>query len=257
MPDIECFTIEFSSQTNSVPVHVIDIEFLDDKLKGLLDKYLVEICEGPFEINTKLSTSKNELKEFFAGKIEETSKIGPIAEFFIHLYLKVCGYKQQCLFLNLEDKSLKKGFDGYYIYEDETWIMESKAGLHTTQDISHKEKIKEAYKDLNNKISGTVSNNPWRNAYNHAMRVQSSRNILDTLKEFSNNFIDGNRQHNIQDFNLIPCSTIFYKGNWQPEDREETIKAVTAYAIEFNFKNITLICINKNAVDSFTNYLEE
>lgn len=36
---------------------------------------------------------------------------GAVAEFFVHLYLNILGLKQECLFLNLEENSIKKGFD--------------------------------------------------------------------------------------------------------------------------------------------------
>lgn len=48
--------------------------------------------------------------------------------------------------------------------------MESKSGSHTTEDMSHPNKIGEAYGDLKNKLAGKIKGkpNPWRNAYNHA-----------------------------------------------------------------------------------------
>ena len=79
---------------------------------------------------------------------------GSIAEFIVHLYLKACGFSQECLFKNLEEGSIKKGFDGYYTYSNEEWIMESKSGSIKTSGITHRAKIKEAYDDLKNKIDG-------------------------------------------------------------------------------------------------------
>ena len=78
---------------------------------------------------------------------DDTTKIGAVAEFFIHLFLRELGYKQEFLFYNLEERSIKKGFDGYFSQGETQFIVESKSGFESTRNISHKAKIKEAYND--------------------------------------------------------------------------------------------------------------
>ncbi|GAD32236.1 conserved hypothetical protein [Photobacterium leiognathi lrivu.4.1] len=77
-------------------LHVIDIPVIDNKLSDCLDKYLVSICEG--DSDSELQLVKYRLKKFFDGKNEST-KMGAVAEFFVHLYLQINGYKQEFLFL--------------------------------------------------------------------------------------------------------------------------------------------------------------
>ncbi len=51
------------------------------------------------------------------------------------------------------------------------FLMESKSGSCQTKNISHINKIKEAYNDLDKYITGESEKglgNPWINAYNHA-----------------------------------------------------------------------------------------
>jgi len=250
------FNVKTSTINESILIHVIDIPNIDVNLKQLLDKHIVHITQGQNDA-TNLSTAKKELQQFFSTKNENIEKIGPIAEFFIHLYLNEVGFEQQCLFLNLEERSVKKGFDGYYTFNNVTWIMESKSGLSSTKNISHKVKIKEAYSSLRNTLSGDVSNNPWRNAYNHAHRVNATSDILSTLKQFSDSFINGNKTHDIKDFNIIPCSTIFYLDNWSPQDKEEIITAVKETLTSLSCKSIHIICLNKATVNAFMDYLSE
>lgn len=254
--NVHCFNVNTSKIDDSTSIHIIDIQTIDANLKKLIDEYLVQITQGP-DSTTKLSTAKKELQQFFANKTTDTSKIGPIAEFFIHLYLNTRGFKQQCLFLNLEEKNFKKGFDGYYIFNNNTWIMESKSGTSKTKHISHKTKIKEAYDDLKDKLSGNVNNNPWKNAYNHACCVKASTSILTTLKQFSDNFINGNKKHDVKDFNIIPCSTIFYLDKWSPQDKKDIETTIQEILPSLTFNNLHIICLNKSTINSFFDYLKE
>ena len=68
---------------------IIDIQEISIELEKEMDKYITEIWEG----NTQgeiFDVKKQILK--FLGEIEEDKKIGAIAEFFIHLYLKINKY---------------------------------------------------------------------------------------------------------------------------------------------------------------------
>jgi hypothetical protein len=132
----------------NVTLHIFELQEITDEIKSFIDSKIVNITNGTRKIDLKIVKTK--LKNFLASKKGSTTEMGAIAEFFIHLYLSTQGYKQECLFFNLEENSIKKGFDGYYSKETLEWIMESKSGLSSTKGISHKSKIKEAYDDLDN-----------------------------------------------------------------------------------------------------------
>ena len=120
----------------------VDEEFVQEQIA----ENIVSICEGNLE--TDLETIKIKLKDYLEPKGIRIRR-GAIAEFYIHLFLKSLGYKQHCLFLNLEENSIKKGFDGYYVFNGDEWIVESKSGASAT----HKSKIEEAYGDLKEKLT--------------------------------------------------------------------------------------------------------
>ena len=74
-----------------------------------LDDNFVAICEGASD--TDILTVKKRVRELFSTKNNDW-KMGATAEFFVHLYIRLNGFRQECLYLNLEENSIKKGFDG-------------------------------------------------------------------------------------------------------------------------------------------------
>ena len=251
----DIFNVEYKEIDGDNYIHIINIEKIDQKLKLFIDKNIVTICEGTSD--TDCGSMKRQLIDFLDSKKGSNIETGAIAEFFIHLYLNDLGFKQEFLFLNLEEGSMKKGFDGYYSFKNEEWLLESKSGQVSSLNISHHSKIKEAYDDLSDKVSGKgKTNNPWRNAYNHAdlKSVDCSDSIRKNIKKLSNEFKRG-VFHGIEDFNIMPGSTIFLEGAWVPIDAVELEKEIRKLITRFKFKKINIICINKKSVDLFLDYL--
>jgi len=242
---------------SNISIHIIDIDSLSIDLQKFIDQHFVYICEG--ESDSDLEQVKKIVLKFLSSKNTNT-KMGATAEFFLHLYLKSLGYKQECLYLNLEEGSIKKGFDGYYSLNDiEEYIMESKSGSITTSGINHPDKVKEAYNDLKNSLAGTKSNNnPWKNAYNHASHIDvaTAKNIRKNIKKLSDEF-DNNQFHNIKDFNIIPASTIFLDNIWREEFSKDIIGRLEDLSNEFEFTKLNLICVTQKSLKLFEEYLEE
>lgn len=234
--------------------HFINIEALDSNLVELIDRKVVEICEGAS--STSLQVIKSRLITFLNTKRGTTTEMGAIAEFFTHLYLNEIGFKQEFLFLNLEEQSIKKGFDGYYSRTDLTWIYESKSGSISTAGISHHSKIREAYADLEGKVSGEVKNNPWQNAYNHASQVdvEAEDSIRKQLKKFADDFTMEEFQE-IKNFNIIPGSTIFMDGAWSEIEVDSLSARLEEIIPGFEFEKIHIICVNKASLQLFWDYL--
>lgn len=246
------FQVEVREITKGNFLHLIQVEKIDSKLKALIEKHIVDICEG--DTGNDIKIVKAQLKTFLKSKKDSTIEMGAIAEFFLHLYLNEMGFKQECLFFNLEEGSIKKGFDGYYSLLNEEWILESKSGSINTANISHPKKVKEAYEDLEQKLIGNVSNNPWNNAFNHARVVNSSTDIKKNLKKLSNEFVKKKPQA-IKKFNIIPSSTIFLEGVWKTSDPDELQTLVQKLVKTFKFNKITIICIDKKSLELFKSYL--
>lgn len=233
------------------------MKILSKELVNYIDEYFVSICEG--DSGSNLNDVKKIIIDFLGTKDPRT-KMGATAEFFIHLYLKSLGFKQECLFLNLEERSIKKGFDGYYSIDSEEFIMESKSGSSSTETLTHESKIKEAYSDLKNNLAGTSrksKNNPWKNAYNHASHIDvgTSSNIRKNIKKLSDEY-EASTYHNIKDFNIIPSSTIFLENVWTDEYSNDIIDILESLSESLDFKKINIICVTKQSLDLFKNYLE-
>ncbi|HHQ4809445.1 TPA: hypothetical protein ACSP29_003874, partial [Aeromonas veronii] len=199
---------EIKRFSNNIELHVLDFINLTPEITKQIDDQLVQICEG--DSDSDLDLVKSNFLKFLETKDERT-KIGAVAEFFVHLYLRQMKLKQEFLFFNLEEGSIKKGFDGFFSSETEEYLVESKSGLASTDGISHKNKIKEAYSDISSVIAGDSrksKNNPWRNAYNHACHadVGTSKTIRKKIKELSDLF-DNGEFGKVDKFNIIPCSS--------------------------------------------------
>lgn len=248
----------FSVYTENIDINlkisIFEVKELNSDVQKFLDQNLISICEGKVS-SSNIGIVKKRIKILFDGKNDEW-KMGAIAEFFIHLYMSLTGYKQECIFFNLEENSIKKGFDGYYSFNDNQWIMESKAGSIKTKNICHKSKIKEAVNDLKDKFEGKAKNNPWKNAYNHASHrdVGTHDSIRMSIKKLSNDYTLG-LFHSLEDFNIIPCATIFLDTIWCPKDKDSILKEVKEAIKNTKYKEAHLICVTQGNIDIFKHYI--
>ena len=247
---VEGMQVELYKIDDKRNIFIITINEISEGLKTQLDKYICRIWAGENEEDIK--HVKKEILEYITKK-DRKKQIGAIAEFFIHLFLNYKGYTPYCLFQNLEENSLKKGFDGYFSLDGQEWIVESKS----TEDrsIKHHEKVNEAYNDLNNKITGRTSNNPWKNAYNHACNVNilAPENVRKQLDNLSKEFID-KKFHKLSEYNIIPCSTKFIEE--KDIERSDIVHNTVLEKINlFEFNKISAICMNNGAEQFFMEYL--
>lgn len=248
---------EIKNVDATTELHVINIQGLTAQLKSYIDDHISLICEGDSDTDTDLV--KTNFINYLASKDERT-QLGSVAEFFVHLYLRQHGFKQEFLFFNLEEGSIKKGFDGYFSKGHEEYLLESKSGKSTTKSISHKNKIKEAYNDVKSTVSGTSKksqNNPWRNAYNHASHidVNTKKGIRKKIKELSDLF-DSGIYKSIEEFNVIPCSTIFLDGTWDSSFSESIHNQDHDFLTKIKAKSKKVVCVTKNSYPVFLDYLE-
>lgn len=266
MPSSGFVKSEYIDQHNHISIYVIDIKEMSIELKNKIDEHILRIWEGRNSYGTTINDVKLKIKNFLRNKLNENPEqdslndiyMGAVAEFLIHIFLNDIGLEQECTFKNLEERSIKKGFDGYYSDDNKTWIMESKSGMSTSVGGNHKDKLSEAYRQLRHKITtcNENDNNPWENAFNHAKIVDARDSILQQLKKLSNQFENRQINNDINNFNLIPCSTIFYFENWE-EDRDNIISKAREFVFGKSYSNMIVICINKWSMNLLINYLEE
>lgn len=227
---------------------VLNIDEIDTDIEKLINDTIVEICFG--DQNFSVSFAKDYIKEYINTEDENRRK-GAVSEFFIHLYLKSKGLKQECVYTNLEENSPKKGFDGVYSTKTKTWYMESKSGSNL--NCEHKDKVGEAYRDLKAKFEGNVNNNPWLNAYNHARGVDATSDLLKMFSEFAMTF--KTVKHDIKDFNIIPCGTLFLEDKSKGNDSVKIKNSVAEYLKKKSFAKVVGICVSQKAINEFEKYL--
>ncbi len=246
--------ISIKNLGNGNELYLIDIEVLSSEIIESIDSQLVKICEGNSRRTVQLV--KYRIKKYLNKKRGSDLEIGSIAEFMLHHHLNLLGFEPKFMYFNLEENSIKKGFDGYYLLDDDQWILESKSGRSTTKNISHQGKVKESYNDLSWKLSGGPKNNPWQNAVSHSGHhyVGVVPDLVKQLQDLATQYQSGSFE-DIKNHNIIPGSTIFLDGNWSKPDHLNIEKEIKDLIIKLHFKKIKVICLTKKSIDIFWDYL--
>jgi hypothetical protein len=229
-------------------LHIVEIESISPALGDLINNKIRLITEG--NTSTDLAVVKKRLYDYLQKKKGTTIEMGAVAEFMIHVYMNHTGFKQEFLFYNLEERSIKKGFDGYYTINNIEWILESKSGNNSVSGNTHPSKFSEAYADLEKKVKDVDGNNTWRNAYNHACHidVQSAEDIRKNLKTLADDF-DNKTYTKIENLNIVPASTLFLEGIWNVANQSELESQIRASLAAKAFKGIHILCINKKSIE--------
>jgi hypothetical protein len=168
---------------------VCHIEELSEELKDLIRKNLTIICHGSCAEDYKddvLFSYQSTLSDFlerYNKKTEDTKK-GMVGEFLAHILLPIIfeDYEIASAFFNLEEKSIKKGFDMvmYKVKDSSTWITEVKSGnLHKNQDHDGtiSDLLDTARSDLSTRLSAGEKTY-WYNAIHHV------RSYLNDEKDY-------------------------------------------------------------------------
>jgi len=217
--------------------------------KELLDKNLVSISSG--DTPYSLESIKSNILSFLNSKTEK-QQIGSIAELFSHVFFRELNYKQEFLYSNLEENSLKKGFDGLYSKDSKYWLVESKSTK--TKGVLHKNRINDAIKDLSDKVSGKTTNDPFKNAVNHikAVRDDFNKSLLKDVRKLSLDYSNG-IYTSISYFNIIPTSTLFVDHTQLVDEIEKDLINIIDGK---EFADIILVCIDNKVISDFFLYLK-
>ena len=237
--------------------YFLDIENYSNEFIQLIDSEICKIWDGDEDKESDINVVKSQIKNLLDKK-DKNKKHGLIAEFICHLFLRSLEYNQHFLFQNLEESSMKKGFDGLYKKDGEMWLFESKSSY--TKDSSHEKRIKEAYNDLLNKVEGNNTKNPgynpWRNAYNHAniRSVKYDETIIKSLSNLSKMYSQ-KEYSKIDEFNIMPSSTIYLGDEWCQINVSSLTEKLKEDITGYRYKKIHIICVNKKDINSFIDYI--
>ncbi len=224
-----------------------------DDFSDCLDRRVVSIWFGPNE-QRSLAVAKTKMRNLFKTKLSDRRWVcGSCAEFFLHLYLGQHGYRQACLYSNLEERSIKKGFDGFYLKDGQYWLMESKSSISGTQ--THLSKVEEAYRDLTHKLNAFDDNDPWENALHHAISAGAMGSIISQIRSLSDDFTL-QRMHQAKEFNMIPCGTVFIDRPLTGDQVEELSSASYNYFQDKDFAELHIVCVSHSALTAFLKYLD-
>ena len=251
------FNVQNKDIDEKMTVHLVQIEGLSKTLREFIDSNLMTICRGENHEN-ELKYIKKQLKNFFKSK-DDVKKFGSIGELFSHFYLSSIDYRPKFMFLNLEENSVKKGFDGFYEKSEMIWLLDSKSGKHDSTNISHRSKILEAYRSVKGQLGGRgVSNNPWENAFQHANSrdINSSNSLLKTIRKFSNDYLD-EEFADMKTLNLILASTIYWYDAWSGKEIDDLLEELEDVQKNMEYSKLTIFCSNKKTFEEFLEYLEE
>ncbi|MCH5180177.1 MAG: hypothetical protein J1F32_03065 [Erysipelotrichales bacterium] len=238
-----------NSNKNQINTKIYYVKFDNmTDLQSTIDNEFVDIVHA--DSTYDLEPTKKEIYKILCKKNDQQQH-GAIAEFFAHIVIRKIGFTQQCLYKNLEESSMKKGFDGLYSYNNIFWIMESKSAK---EENIHKNKIDEAIKSIRTAIEDLSRNNPWLNAVHHISNLENNQrndSIKQKVKKLSKDFQEGVK-HTINEFNLIPVSTLFLPSS---QNLAEIISDINTLLTNTNYRQIIIVCIDNYIFNDFIEYL--
>jgi len=213
--------INFQRHDDYAICHITD---LSDELKELIREHLSTICHGSHVsdyLNNPMYNYRSTIHSFivrYKKKTDDTKK-GMIGEFLSHIIITRLfeEYVITSAFFNLEEKSIKKGFDIllFNTVDNTVWITEVKSGnLHTqkTHDQTTKKLLNTAKTDLINRLNEQETQY-WHNAIHHVRAaVQDEtdyRNILLNILRENYGKAAATGQAKSQDKNVVLISNLF------------------------------------------------
>lgn len=240
---------------------ILEIRDLSDELKGKMKYQLTEICHGEYALasGSRYHSYDETLKELVNYRIPNriNGAIGAMGELLLNVLIReFTDMKIVSPFFNLEERSVKKGFDIIAVDSNQDlWIIESKAGRLgrklTTSTEKVCERLKVAKNDLDRRLNEDNSQ-LWLNAIN-SVRValddnSEKRTVISILHESSNSRLS-------EDKNVVLGGTVFSVFD---SVIDET-KLEDLYITILNsgtFSKLRLIAIQKATYQAIVNYLK-
>lgn len=236
----------------NIQIIVVDIDVIYDVEKEYISQNLVEISKGKGSSYPAKIIAKKLIN--ILERQTENNKVGLPAEFLQTVIIRNQGFEQEHLFINLEENSAKKGFDGLFKKDGKIWILESKSSYTLNQHMNkHKVTIDRAYKGISKSLSGQTSNDPWENAVSHAKSANPSDSLVKKLEQFSIDYVD-EKFVKIQDSNLLLGSSVIAN---DISIIEKDIGSVQNYLQNHVSNQEIVIVMNLKSIDIFMEILEE
>lgn len=209
---------------------------------------------------------KNTVREFlkrYDNKTEDT-KIGMIGELLVHILLleNRSDLHHASPFFNLEERSIKKGFDLILFDQScgELWITEVKSGqLHKGKDADGtcNDLILTAKRDLQQRL-GDNETSIWENAINGAMiKLDGKPNLRTKVLEILNTIEDATAEgeNNASARGVILAAGLFSNstnGQLNPQALKNSHRKISEEAI---FHKVLVLAFQKDSFNSLVDFL--
>jgi len=241
------------------------IEELSQDLKDEIRTRLSSICYGESSANSswQIYSYKETLAEFLTRYESKSDPqiIGMIGELLSHLLImnEYPNFQAVSPFFNLEERSIKKGFD-LVIYDTSShdlWISEVKSGecgskTSNTKNISLLNNAKNDLKIRLNEQNKTI----WLNAIHGAQIALISGKVKDKINDILESITDDVIEHNIgsEDKDVILISVLF--NSLSDKISIDEIVGKRRKIIKENlFKSIIVCSIQKETYQKIEDYL--
>ncbi len=226
----------------------------EETIKQKLKQLLVTICYGKEQEELEIISfdeTIEELNKRIERKTDE-QKAGMIGELLFHLksFEKLKNYSHISIYLNREERSVKKGFDVLLFDGKKVWYTEVKSRENAQNDNitdSHVSKIQEAITDVKGKFSSN-NKNYWLTAKSNIANVEEKelkKQIADILTKEIDEQIEKN---------AIGVSAVFKKDIDNIDKKK--VKEVLDRE-KNNFKNIVAVCISHEDYKKMVKILKE
>ncbi|XDD44067.1 hypothetical protein AB3N58_06905 [Leptospira sp. WS60.C2] len=226
---------------------------------------LSSICHGSLkkQRNQKIYSYKPTLNEFlkrYDDKSKDT-KAGMIGELLTHIVIPTIfpNLKVASPLFNLEETSVKKGFD--IIYFDEkihTWLTEVKSTNSQMSDITKISKglLGLGYRDLK-KRALKKNQTIWHNAVNSATSALIQNDTKDAFLKILDDYLNNSTSINVKnDLNIIISGVIFNKIKNNINIDKVSLRR-GKYENEKKFQAIVSITIKKKVFREIEKFLRE
>ena len=255
----------------STTYKVFFVETLSLELQNEIRSYCNEICFGYQNASRAKIYPKNfeyekSVKDFLDRLNKKSVEIqkGMIGEFLTHILIKhyFLNYKISTPFFNLEEKSIKKGFDIVLVNNEtnELWITEVKSGEKNKKNSSTKQieiLLNRAKDDLKKRLNSD-NNMLWQNAINGCLvsmqETDDLKNVvLDLLYSYSNEMTE--EINDSKNKNIIASAVLF--SEITDKFSIDTIKIISDKWNQSNqFKNVIIIAIQENTYQEIINFMK-
>jgi hypothetical protein len=247
---------------------ICHVDYISDELKALIKKNISTICHGTHISSYygdplySYQTTLESFLERYDGKTTET-KIGMVGELLSHILLTQLydDFAIASAFFNLEENSIKKGFDLILCRTSDKslWITEVKSGmLHKgkNHDQTTRNLLNSAKQDLNKRLNDTEKKY-WYNSINS---VRSSLNeesdykntLLKILRDEGNNAVE--KKATSKDNSVVLVTNLF-----ESIDTKITLPPVIQFVKKLKeanvFANALVFCIQKETYTKIIDFI--